>query len=116
MLQLVLPWFLAAAPSLPKPTQPVAPELDAPTATERLESIAPDPDGRGGTVVARSIVLDGGRSTLVYGGKHCPRLDATVVGQLFEALRNGQGVAITARSGRAGVQCLERVTFYAPDA
>lgn len=111
----VLAWILAAAAAAPTP---VAPELEAPIATARLESISPDLDGRGGTLVTRAIALDGGRSTFAFGGKHCRehRVEAGVLAQLFEALRTRQGVSVTAAAGTGGVQCLGRVTFYAPDA
>lgn len=112
----VLAWILAAAAAAP--SSPVAPELEAPVATARLESISPDLDGRGGTLVTRAIALDGGRTTYAFGGKHCRehRVEAGVLAQLFEALRTRQGVSVTAVAGSGGVQCLGRVTFYAPEA
>jgi hypothetical protein len=115
MMFALLPWILAAAagPSLPQ----AAPDLEAPAATARLESITPDLDGRGGELVTRAIALDGGRSSFVFGGKHCRehRVDAVVLAQLFEALRARQGLHLRGIA-KGGVQCLAQVTFFAPEA
>jgi len=98
-----------------------APAIDAPVASERIESIAMDVTGPGGTLVTRAIALDGGRSTFAFGGKTCRdhKLEAIVLEQLFEAMRARQGVRVTGKlvgSGGAAVQCLAAITFYAPDA
>jgi hypothetical protein len=58
MLHHVLQWILAAQP-LAAAAAPSA--LDAPIATARIESISPDLDGKGGTLITRAIALDGGR-------------------------------------------------------
>ena len=114
MTNLVLQWFLAtwvAPPTVPSLA------LDAAAATARIESISPDLDGRGGSLTARAIALDGGRTVFTFGGKHCRdhRVEPGVLTQLFEAMRTRQGVTVTAVEVR-GVACLEQVTFFAPDA
>jgi len=114
MLHLVLQWILAAQP----PHGAAAPSsLDAPLATARIESISPDLDGRGGTLTTRSIALDGSRGTYGFGGKRCRahKIEAAVLTQLFEAMRQRQGVTVTAVGG-GDVPCLAQVTFFAPDA
>ncbi len=97
------------------------PAIDAPGASERIESIAMDVSGPGGTLVTRAIALDGGRSSFAFGGKSCRdhKVEAIVLEQLFEAMRTRQGVRVTGKapgSGGAAVQCLAAITFYAPDA
>lgn len=109
MLHIVLQWILAAeaAPSA----------LDAPVATARIESITPDLDGRGGTLTVRAIALDGGRETFAFGGKQCRayKIEAAVLTQLFDAMRQRQSVSVTGTGG-GEAPCLAQVTFFAPDA
>jgi hypothetical protein len=114
MLQIVLQWILAADAAAPLAA---APAIDAPIATARIESISPDLDGRGGVLTVRAIALDGGRDSFAFGGKRCKahRIDAAVLTQLFEAMRQRQGVTVTG-SGSGDVPCLAQVTFFAPDA
>ncbi len=108
MTHTVLPWILMAAAA-----SPVA--LDHPVATAHIESISPDVDGGGGTIVTRAIALGGDRERYAFGGKQCRghRVDATVLAELFAAMRGGGGVTITGVAV-GDVQCLGQVTFFAP--
>lgn len=94
-----------------------APAIDAPVASERIESIAMDVSGPGGTLVTRAIALDGGRATYAFGGRACRdhKVEAVVLEQMFEAMRARQGVRVTGKHV-GEVQCLAAITFYAPDA
>lgn len=114
MLHLVLQWILAAQPL---PAAAATTPLDAPIATARIESISPDLDGRGGTLTTRAIALDGSREMFAFGGKRCRahKIEEAVLTQLFEAMRQRQGVTVTAAGG-GDVPCLAQVTFFAPEA
>lgn len=93
------------------------PAIDAPVASERIESIAMETSGPGGTLVTRAIALDGGRSTYAFGGKVCRdhKVEPVLLEQMFEAMRARQGVRVTGKSV-GEVQCLAAITFYAPEA
>ena len=91
--------------------------IDAPVPSERIESIAMDVSGPGGTLVTRAIALDGGRSTYAFGGRACRdhKVEPVLLEQMFEAMRARQGVRVTGKSV-GEVQCLAAITFYAPEA
>jgi len=95
------------------------PAIDAPVATDRIESIAVA--GAGGTVVTRAIALDGGRARYEFGGRACRehKVEPVVLEQMFAAMRARHGVRVTATTvgrGDDAVQCLAAITFFAPDA
>jgi hypothetical protein len=100
---------------------PAASPLGAPVANDRIESIAMDLAGPGGTVVTRAIALDGGRASFEFGGRVCRehRIDAVVLEQMFAAMRARHGVRVTGKlvgRGEQAVQCLAAITFFSPDA
>jgi hypothetical protein len=97
------------------------PAIDAPVPTDRIESIAMEMGGPGGTVVTRAIALDGGRARYVFGGRTCRehKVEPVVLEQMFEAMRARQGVRVSGKivgTGETAVQCLASITFFAPEA
>jgi hypothetical protein len=101
---------------------PLAYAVDPPEPRERIEALEIDASGRAGSIRTRPLTLGalGGIYGFGEGACHAHKLAPSTLDALQRALRSGQAIRIHAapRGDREveSLQCVERVTFFAPDA
>jgi hypothetical protein len=98
----------------------IAPESATKPDRERIESIELDASGQAGVIRTSPEFMRGTNAEYRFGEGACKgsRLGERTLEQLLEAMRERHLVKITAdvRGGAdAPVQCVRRVTFFAPD-
>jgi hypothetical protein len=100
---------------------PLAYAVDPPEPRERIEALQIDASGRAGSIRTRPLTLGalGGTYGFGEGACHAHKIAPSTLDALQRALRSGQAIRVhAARRGDRAVEslCVERVTFFAPDA